>query len=118
MHRIVVVIRTVESHGGDESVVMYRNELSGRLVSRGGRLDAGQFRHLRTGHEPGRPSVHRIGMGGTAGTDMALHLVERLKGRAVAEAAALAAEYDWHRDPQQPIFYPQQADVPTTKFIP
>jgi hypothetical protein len=27
----------------------------------------------------------------------------------VAEAAALAAEYDWHRDPQTPIFYPQQA---------
>jgi len=22
------------------------------------------------------------------------------------------AEYDWHRDPQAPIFYPQQAEVP------
>lgn len=53
--------------------------------------------------------------GTSAGTDMALHLVERLQGRAVAEAAAMAAEYDWHRDPQQPIFYPQQADVPTTR---
>jgi hypothetical protein len=37
---------------------------------------------------------------------MALYLVARLAGRAVAEAAALAAEYDWHRDPQEPIFYP------------
>lgn len=53
--------------------------------------------------------------GTSAGTDMAFHLVERLSGRAVAEAAARAAEYDWHRDPQQPIFYPQQADVPTTR---
>ena len=46
--------------------------------------------------------------GVSAGTDMAFHLVSRLAGRAVAEAAALAAEYDWHRDPDQPIFYPQQ----------
>jgi transcriptional regulator GlxA family with amidase domain len=53
--------------------------------------------------------------GTSAGTDMALYLVARLAGRAVAEAAALAAEYDWHRDPQQPIFYPQQADVPTAR---
>ena len=53
--------------------------------------------------------------GTSAGTDMALYLVARLTGRAVAEAAALAAEYDWHRDPQQPIFYPQQADVPTAR---
>ncbi|MEA2887054.1 MAG: hypothetical protein QOD11_1414 [Bradyrhizobium sp.] len=29
----------------------------------------------------------------------------------VAEQAAMAAEYDWHRDPQTPIFYPQQALV-------
>ena len=50
--------------------------------------------------------------GVSAGTDMAFHLVDRLAGRAVAEAAAMAAEYDWHRDPQQPIFYPQQATVP------
>ena len=49
--------------------------------------------------------------GVSAGTDMGFHLVSRLAGRAVAEAAALAAEYDWHRDPQQPIFYPQQASV-------
>lgn len=60
---------------------------------------------------------HYVTSAGTsAGTDMALHLVERLKGRAVAEAAALAAEYDWHRDPQEPIFYPQQADDPTTRI--
>jgi putative intracellular protease/amidase len=53
--------------------------------------------------------------GVSAGTDMAYHLVSRLAGRAVAEAAAIGAEYDWHRDPNQPIFYPQQAAVPTTK---
>jgi transcriptional regulator GlxA family with amidase domain len=52
--------------------------------------------------------------GVSAGTDMAYHLVSRLAGRAVAEAAAIGAEYDWHRDPNQPIFYPQQATVPTT----
>jgi transcriptional regulator GlxA family with amidase domain len=44
--------------------------------------------------------------GTSAGIDMAFHLVERLSGQAVAEAAVRAAEYDWHRDPQQPIFYP------------
>lgn len=53
--------------------------------------------------------------GVSAGTDMAFHLVARLAGRAVAEAAAKAAEYDWHRDPQEPIFYPQQATVPTSR---
>lgn len=53
--------------------------------------------------------------GVSAGTDMAFHLVDRLAGRAVAEAAAKQAEYDWHRDPQQPIFYPQQAVVPTSR---
>jgi putative intracellular protease/amidase len=37
--------------------------------------------------------------GVSAGTDMAFHLVARIAGRAVAEAAALAAEYDWRRDP-------------------
>lgn len=59
---------------------------------------------------------HYVTSSGTsAGTDMAFHLVERLAGRAVAEAAVRAAEYDWHRDPQQPIFYPQQADVPTKR---
>ena len=52
--------------------------------------------------------------GVSAGTDMAWHLVERMAGRAVAEAAAIAAEYDWHRDPGQPIFYPQQAAVPSS----
>ena len=46
--------------------------------------------------------------GVSSGTDMAFHLVDRLAGRAVAEAAAKEAEYDWHRDPQQPIYYPQQ----------
>jgi len=52
--------------------------------------------------------------GVSAGTDMAFHLVDRLAGRAVAEVAARQAEYDWHRDPQQPIFYPGQAAVPTS----
>jgi len=50
--------------------------------------------------------------GVSAGTDMAFHLVDRLMGRAVAETAAKAAEYDWHRDPQQAIYYPEQAAVP------
>lgn len=49
--------------------------------------------------------------GVSAGTDMGFYLVSRLAGRAVAEVAAQAAEYDWHRDPQQPIYYPQQAKV-------
>lgn len=52
--------------------------------------------------------------GVSAGTDMAFHLVRRLAGRAMAEQAAIGAEYDWHRDPNQPIFYPQQAAVPMT----
>ncbi len=51
--------------------------------------------------------------GVSAGTDLGFHLVSRLAGRAVAEIAAISAEYDWHRDPNQPIFYPQQANVPT-----
>ncbi len=42
--------------------------------------------------------------GVSSGTDMAFHLVHRLAGRAVVEAAAKEAEYDWHRNPQQPIF--------------
>ena len=50
--------------------------------------------------------------GVSAGTDMGFYLVSRLAGRAVAEAAVTAAEYDWHRDPQAPIFYPQQAGAP------
>ena len=49
--------------------------------------------------------------GVSAGTDMGFYLVSRLAGRAVAEVAVTAAEYDWHRDPQAPIFYPQQALV-------
>jgi transcriptional regulator GlxA family with amidase domain len=53
--------------------------------------------------------------GVSSGTDMAFHLVDRLAGRAVAEVAARQAEYDWHRDPQQPIFYPEQAVVPTSR---
>jgi transcriptional regulator GlxA family with amidase domain len=53
--------------------------------------------------------------GVSSGTDMAFHLVHRLAGRAVAEAAAKEAEYDWHRDPQKAIFYPQQAVVPTSR---
>ena len=50
--------------------------------------------------------------GVSAGTDMGFYLVKRLCGRAVAEAAALAAEYDWHRDPEQPIVYSSGAVVP------
>jgi hypothetical protein len=45
---------------------------------------------------------------------MAFYLVKRLAGRAVAEAAALAAEYGWHSNPEVPIYYPQQAAVPGT----
>jgi hypothetical protein len=32
----------------------------------------------------------------------------------VAEITAMATEYDWHRHPNQPIFYPQQASFPVT----
>jgi transcriptional regulator GlxA family with amidase domain len=45
--------------------------------------------------------------GVSAGTDMGFHLVSRLA--AVAEVAVKAAEYHWHRDPQMPICYSQQA---------
>lgn len=47
--------------------------------------------------------------GVSAGTDLGFYLVSRLAGRAVAETAVAAAEYDWHRDPLSPIFYPQRA---------
>jgi transcriptional regulator GlxA family with amidase domain len=53
--------------------------------------------------------------GVSAGTDLAFHLVDRLLGRAVAEAAVKEAEYDWHRDPQDPIHYPQRAKLPQPK---
>jgi putative intracellular protease/amidase len=53
--------------------------------------------------------------GVSAGTDMAFYLVSRLAGRAVAEQSTLAAEYDWHRDPETPIAYPQQAEVPSSR---
>ena len=49
--------------------------------------------------------------GVSAGTDLGFYLVSRMAGRAVAENAVSAAEYDWHRDPETPIFYPQQAAV-------
>jgi transcriptional regulator GlxA family with amidase domain len=52
--------------------------------------------------------------GVSAGTDLGFYLVSRLAGRAVAETAAKAAEYDWHRDPNQPIRYPEQPDIKTT----
>jgi transcriptional regulator GlxA family with amidase domain len=52
--------------------------------------------------------------GVSAGTDLGFYLVSRLAGRAVAEIAAEGAEYDWHRDPNQPIVYPQQANVEDT----
>jgi transcriptional regulator GlxA family with amidase domain len=50
--------------------------------------------------------------GVSAGTDLGFYLVSRLAGRAVAETAVAAAEYDWHRDPLEPIYYPPQASVP------
>ena len=53
--------------------------------------------------------------GVSAGTDMAFYLVQRLAGRAVAEQAALAAEYGWQRDPGSPVFYPQQAAMVPAK---
>lgn len=46
--------------------------------------------------------------GVSAGTDMGFYLVSRLAGRAVAENAVFSAEYDWHRDPNTPIYYPPQ----------
>jgi transcriptional regulator GlxA family with amidase domain len=52
--------------------------------------------------------------GVSAGIDLGFYLVARLLGRAVAEQAVLSAEYDWHRDPQTPILYPPQAEVPTS----
>ena len=55
---------------------------------------------------------HVTSAGVSAGTDMGFYLVKRLAGRAVAEVAAMSAEYDWHRDPEEPIYYPQQAEVP------
>lgn len=55
-----------------------------------------------------------ISAGVSAGTDLSFYLVSRLAGRAVAEIAAKAAEYDWHRDPNQPILYPEQPSIETT----
>ncbi len=49
--------------------------------------------------------------GVSAGTDLGFYLVSRLAGRAVAENAVVAAEYDWRHDPQAPIVYPQRAEV-------
>jgi transcriptional regulator GlxA family with amidase domain len=49
--------------------------------------------------------------GVSAGIDLGFYLVSKLAGRAVAEIAAKAAEYEWHRDPNQPIVHPQQATV-------
>lgn len=47
--------------------------------------------------------------GVSAGTDLGFYLVSRMAGRAVAENAVFSAEYDWHRDPQTPIYYPPQS---------
>ena len=52
--------------------------------------------------------------GVSAGTDLGFYLVSRLAGRAVAEIAAKAAEYDWHRDPNVPILYPEQPIIQNT----
>jgi hypothetical protein len=49
--------------------------------------------------------------GVSAGTDLGFYLVSRLAGRTIAETAVRAAEYDWHRDPRQPIRFPPQAEV-------
>ena len=49
--------------------------------------------------------------GVSAGIDLGFYLVSRLAGRAVAENAVVSAEYDWHRDPQMPITYPQRAQA-------
>jgi hypothetical protein len=43
---------------------------------------------------------------------LGFYLVSRLAGRAVAEIAARAAEYGWHRDPQTAVVYPAQAEIP------
>jgi putative intracellular protease/amidase len=53
--------------------------------------------------------------GVSSGTDMGFYLVKRLAGRAIAEVAARNAEYDWHRDPEEPVNYPQQATVPDSR---
>jgi putative intracellular protease/amidase len=50
--------------------------------------------------------------GVSAGIDMGFYLVSRLAGRAVAEVAVRAAEYNWARDPEAAIFYPEQGEVP------
>ena len=50
------------------------------------------------------------GSGGVRAARMAASYGARV---AVAEVAARGAEYDWHRDPQEPIFYPAQAAVPS-----
>ncbi|MGF7151186.1 transcriptional regulator GlxA family with amidase domain [Sphingomonas zeicaulis] len=42
--------------------------------------------------------------GVSAGTDMALALVEKLYGRKAAEHAAMIAEYQWHDDPDNDPF--------------
>lgn len=44
--------------------------------------------------------------GVSAGMDMALHLVERLHGRAAADDAARLAEYVWNDDPSDDPFAP------------
>jgi transcriptional regulator GlxA family with amidase domain len=49
--------------------------------------------------------------GVSAGTDMGFYLVSRLAGYPVAVNAVIAAEYDWHRDPQTPITYPPCPDT-------
>ncbi|WP_338844705.1 DJ-1/PfpI family protein [Massilia sp. W12] len=54
---------------------------------------------------------HVSSAGVSAGADLGFYLVQRLGGRAMAEIAALTAEYHWQRDPLQPIPYPQQATI-------
>jgi transcriptional regulator GlxA family with amidase domain len=82
------------NHGAFDFVRQFGPKVLWDSVSRW--VDAGQY-------------VSSAGV--SAGTDMGFYLVSRLAGRAVAENAVSAAEYDWHRDPQAQIFYPQQAQT-------
>jgi transcriptional regulator GlxA family with amidase domain len=82
------------NHGAFDSVRLWGPKVLWDSVSRW--VDAGKY-------------VSSAGV--SAGTDMGFYLVSRMAGRAVAENAVSAAEYDWHRDPQTPIYYPPQAQV-------
>ena len=82
------------NHGAFDAVRLWGPKVLWDSVSRW--VDAGKY-------------VSSAGV--SSGTDMGFYLVSRMAGRAVAENAVSAAEYDWHRDPQTPIYYPPQAQV-------